>query len=178
MIYNNEINSEVILDESVQSTAIAKGINIEINNIKKELEKNTDNKLSSESNRKVFTKIKFILSTLLNFVGKGLSGASAGDTVARTINKKRLTKELGTPVNMKGRLIRNAIQFIVGIILSTISMGIDESIAEDTVKNCHSIISDLKKIKEKTDDDSLVKFIDNKIEILEEKLKRYGEAKP
>lgn len=177
MIYDYETNSKIILDESTQSVAISKGINMEINAIKKEIEKNTDNSLSKESNRKIFTRIKFILSTLLNFAGKSISGASSGDTVARIINRKRLSKELGSPITMKGRIIRNAIQFIIGIILSSLSKSMNESIAEDTIKNCHSVINDLKKIKEKTEDESTIKFIDDKIEILQEKLKRYEEAK-
>lgn len=178
MIYNNETNSEIILDESAQSNMIAKGIFNDIEKIKKIIkDKDNTQEFSKESYVSTMTLVKRILSTVLSFVGTGVKGAAVTDTGLRIFKANKIKMNTGTAPITKSKLIRNIIQFVVGILLKFLSDKIEDSVSEDMIKSCKVSIEELKKIRDKTDDKSTAEYIDSKIDELETRLKQYEEAK-
>ena len=173
MIYE----TDDIINESAKSINIAEDIYTNMKDIKAEISKYTNDKFDKKSCLSVFTHIKRILSFIINLAGGGISGVAVEDIITRLVKSKAIRKNTGGAPITKTKLIRNAIQFVIGIMVMLLSKKVDESVANDISRSCESVISDLKKIKDKTEDKSLIYFIDDKIESLEKQLKEYKEAK-
>lgn len=174
MVFNDK--SEVIeIDESAQTVLMANNINKEVQEIRKQLKQSKE--FSKTSYPKLFSWIKKLTASLLGFTGKTLQGAQLADTGWRVFKAKKIGAFIDGKAMTPTKLIRNVVLFIVGSLTRLLSGKIDDSASDDIVKMSESVVEDLKKIRDKTDDDTTAEYIDNKIEVLERKIKQYKEAR-
>lgn len=170
MVYND--NAEVVeIDESAQTVLMANNINKEIETIRKQLKKSKE--FSKSSYVSLFTWIKKLTASLLGFVGKGLVGAQVADTGVRVFKAKMIGSFINGKAMTPTKFVRNAVLFIVGCVMNVLSGKVDDSASNDLVKMAESVVDDLRKIRDKTDDDTTVEYIDTKIEMLENKIRSY-----
>lgn len=168
----------IAIDEASKIDSLASSISDnmkELKVFKKTIEDGTNDEFTKNNTNKALYKVKNITSSILKFIGDGLSGASAINTFI-TIKSNKIVK--GT--NGKGSFIidgfiRDAIQFVCGILISILGKAIKSSNMKTDVEASRSVLKDLERMRDKTEDEELKKYINTKIETISELLKQYDE---
>lgn len=173
-----EAGEYIPVDEASKVDSLANSINIHMNELKvfkKNIEAGTDDEFTKNETNKALYKIKNITSTILKFVGDGLKGASAINTFITIKSNKVIKGTNGKGSFLVDGFIRDAIQFVCGLLISLLGKAIKSSNRKADIEASRSVLKDLERMRDKTEDEELKKYIDNKIDAISGLLKQYDE---
>ena len=71
--------------------------------------------------------------------------------------------------------IRDAIQFVCGFLITLLGKAIKSSNRKADIEASRSVLKDLERMRDKTEDEELKKYINNKIDVISGLLKQYDE---
>lgn len=173
-----ESGEYIPIDEASKADSLASSISAHMNELKlfkKAIEDGTNDSFTKNDTNKALYKIKNITSTILKFIGDGISGAAAVNTFISVKTNKMVKGTNGKGAFLVDGFIRDAIQFVCGILISILGKAIKNSNKKADIEASKSVLKDLERMRDKTEDEELKKYINNKIDAISDLLKQYDE---